>query len=107
MFRVLGLLVLLYVSADLGNASIPGIFSFASDQLFVDGVVRIKAAVPVAEPADDLADPLLLPWSADAPPVARLAASAARPHLASSRHRPQHRVGMTAARDRADGEPPV
>lgn len=106
-FRVLGLLILLYVSADLGNASVPGIFSFASDQLFVDGVVRVKAAVHVADPADGPADPALPRWCAAAPAVATFAASAARPPLASARHRPQHRFGIPAARDRTDGEPPA
>jgi hypothetical protein len=106
-FRVIGLLVLLYVTTDLSAASIPGIFSFAADQLFVDGVVRIEAAGQIAEPADRAPEPSLRARPVDAPAVAKLVAGPARSSLASSRHRPRHGVAMTAGRDRADGEPPA
>jgi hypothetical protein len=107
MFRILVLLILLYVSADLGNASVPGVFSFALDQLFVDGVVRIKAAVDVTEPIYARSDPPLPCWCAAAPALATLVASAAPSYDAMTRHRPQHRFRIAAPRDRADGEPPA
>jgi hypothetical protein len=106
-FRVFGLFVLLYVSADLSAASVPGIFSFASDQLFVDGVVTIKSTVRVAEPAVAQSDTSLPPWSGEAPPVAKLAPGTATSSGAPARQRPQRRVHLTAERDRSDGEPPA
>jgi hypothetical protein len=38
--HLLALLLLLYVTADFMDPSIPGVFSFANDALFVDGVVK-------------------------------------------------------------------
>lgn len=106
-FRVLALLILSYVATDLGDASVPGIFSFASDQLFVDGVVRVKAAAHFAERADAPSDAPQPRWYATAPAVSTVATGPAPLYFASSRYRPPHPVGITAVGDRADGEPPA
>ena len=53
-FRALAFFVLLWVVADLGDPAIPGVFSFASDRLFVDGVIQAKTAAPLAGTVDCL-----------------------------------------------------
>jgi hypothetical protein len=61
--RVLVLLLLLYVTADFMNPSIPGAFSFENNDLFVDGVAQLKSnaladltptasMMPLGRPAD-------------------------------------------------------
>jgi hypothetical protein len=58
--HLLALLLLLYITADFMDPSIPGVFSFEDDALFVDGVVKsnasadltLTAPTPSAGPAD-------------------------------------------------------
>jgi hypothetical protein len=61
--HLLALLLLLYITADFMDPSIPGVFSFENDALFVDGVVQLKSSasadltptaplMPSAGPAD-------------------------------------------------------
>lgn len=41
--RLLPLLLLLYITADLIDPSVPGVFFFDDDALFVDGIVNLKS----------------------------------------------------------------
>ena len=41
--RLLPLLLLLYITVDFMDPSVPGVFFFDNDALFVDGVVQVKA----------------------------------------------------------------
>ena len=59
-FRLLAVALLSYVVADLTDPSIPGVFFFDSDQLFLDGVVSVKTSAPAmkssaTDPADGVA----------------------------------------------------
>ena len=40
---LLAFLLLIYITADLRDPFIPGVFSFEKDDLFVDGVVHLKS----------------------------------------------------------------
>jgi hypothetical protein len=51
-FRLLAFVVLAYVTSDLVDASVPGIFYFGSDQLFVDGTLQTKDACGPDESVD-------------------------------------------------------
>ena len=41
--RLIAVPVLLYLALDVADAQLPGVFSFASDQLFIDGVVQLTS----------------------------------------------------------------
>ena len=45
LLRVMRLLALLYIAADFMDPSIPGVFFFDADQLFIDGAVQAKTSV--------------------------------------------------------------
>lgn len=42
--------VLVYLAADVVSPSVPGVFSFAQQHLFVDGAVRVKCDGPETPP---------------------------------------------------------
>ena len=50
LFRVVALVLLAYVSLDFADPSLPGVFFFESDQLFVDGMVPDKSDGDTAKP---------------------------------------------------------
>ena len=61
--RVLVTAVLLWLTTDYCDATAPGVFSFESDQLFVDGAIELRAsdvtaptaeATPVVSVRDDV-----------------------------------------------------
>jgi hypothetical protein len=55
--------VLLYVSVDVVNPSVPGMFSFEQEHLFIDGAVRVKC--DGAQPRPVTVTPVARPGPAD------------------------------------------
>jgi hypothetical protein len=105
--QLLGFLVLLYVAADLVDPTVPGVFSFATDRLFLDGVVQVKTvshitqdAVAVPNPTPPLS-PVVRP--SDVKVASRAASS---PQAAPYRYRDRsHPPDAATDRDQADGGP--
>jgi hypothetical protein len=104
--RVLGLLVLLYVASDLADPTVPGVFSFATDRFFVDGVVQVKTGSHITQGAAGVPTPMP-PLSPVARPsdvkVASRAASPSPSQGTPSHHRDRsHPPDAATDRDQAD-----
>jgi hypothetical protein len=90
------LLLLLYVTVDFTDPSIPGVFFFETDHLFVEATVTLAKATP------STVTPASSPSSVDNGRSAREAVVPARAVRSSSRRvdlRPQHRVQSESFHD--------
>ena len=56
--RVCTLFLLLYVTVDYSDPSLPGVFSFDTDVYYVDGVVDARCAATPVTPVTPLSSPL-------------------------------------------------
>jgi hypothetical protein len=103
-FRVIALALLTYVIADFSDPSVPGVFFFDSEQLFIDGVVptKLKTTAEKPEPAEVPHRP-----SNDSAPILSSAVRVANGHRSLRLavflppRSPQHSVADTSSADDA------
>jgi hypothetical protein len=105
--RVLTLLVLLYVAADLADPMVPGVFSFATDRLFLDGVVHVKTSTDMTAGGAGIPGPMTTLSRVVRPSGVKVASRAATsPQVASYQHRHRsHPPDAATDRDQVDGDP--